>query len=128
MLKKELVPREMIGDEENLYALVTVYELHLHSICSLTIKLAPSCLNLLADFRSCSIYSKIAPRILKLLHLHSICSLTIKVAPSCLNLLTDFRSCSIYSKIAPWILNLLHLYSLYLININFHQSFFNLLD
>jgi len=24
MLKKELVPREMIGDEENLYALVTV--------------------------------------------------------------------------------------------------------
>src|SRR5699024_667748 len=88
--------------------------LHLHSICSLTIKVAPSCLNLLTDFRSCSIYSKIAPRILNLLHLHSICSLTIKVAPSCLNLLAYFRSCSIYSKIAPCILNLLHLCSLYL--------------
>src|SRR5699024_8718856 len=63
--------------------------LHLHSFCSMTIKLAPSCLNLLADLRSCSIHSKVAPWLMDLLHLHSFFSITIKLAPSCLNSLAD---------------------------------------
>src|SRR5699024_7965462 len=77
--------------------------------CSLTCGFAPSHQNLLTRTRSCSMTSKFAHPLVKLLHLNWICSLACGFAPSHQNLLARTRSCSMTSKVAHPLVKLLHL-------------------